>query len=179
MSDEFISFDKALDDLRLKEEELKRLVSEGEIRAFRKGETMKLRQSDVDALRLELGGEVVDLGDAGEELVFEDDDLGGDELDDDSGMATQEISNIDTLLEDEIEDVGEIDLDDEQEIEDLPPVAAVVEEEEEEMHPALLGALLASVGLMVLFGAVAMSLASGSVSGTAKAVGGLFGVDFN
>jgi len=105
VSDEFISFDKALDDLRLKEEELKRLVSEGEIRAFRKGETMKLRQSDVDALRMELGGEVVDLGDADEELVFEDDDLEGD-----SGMATQEISNIDTLLEEEIEDVGEIEL---------------------------------------------------------------------
>ncbi len=176
MSDEFISFDKALDDLRLKEEELKRLVSEGEIRAFRKGETMKLRQSDVDALRMELGGEVVDLGDADEELVFEDDDLEGD-----SGMATQEISNIDTLLEEEIEDVGEIELDDEMEedeqIEDLP-AAAAIEEEEEEMHPALLGAVLVSVGLMVLFGAVAMSLASGSVSGTAEAVGGIFGVKF-
>ena len=122
MSDEFISFDKALDDLRLKEEELKRLVSEGEIRAFRKGETMKLRQSDVDALRMELGGEVVDLGDADEELVFEDDDLEGD-----SGMAPQEISDIDTLLEEEIEDVGEIELDDEMEedeqIEDLPAAA--------------------------------------------------------
>jgi hypothetical protein len=175
VSDEFISFDKALDDLRLKEEELKRLVSEGEIRAFRKGETMKLRQSDVDALRMELGGEVVDLGDADEELVFEDDDLEGD-----SGMATQEISDIDTLLEEEIEDVGEIELDDEMEeveqIEDLPAAAAI--EEEEEMHPALLGAVLVSVGLMVLFGAVAMSLASGSVSGTAEAVGGIFGVKF-
>lgn len=173
MSDEFISFDKALDDLRLKEEELKRLVSEGEIRAFRKGETMKLRQSDVDALRRELGGEVVDLGDSGEELVFEDDDL-----DADSGMATQEISDIDTLLEDEIEDVGEIDLDEDEEeevIEDLPSL--VVVEEEEEMHPVLLGAVLVSVLTMILFGAVALSLSSGTISAAAEAVAGIFGIE--
>lgn len=174
MSDEFISFDKALDDLRLKEEELKRLVSEGEIRAFRKGETMKLRQSDVDALRRELGGDVVDLGDSGEELVFEDDDV-----DADSGMATQEISDIDTLLEDEIEDVGELELDEEaeeeDEIEDLRAPAAVVEEEE--MHPVLLVAVLASVLIMILFTSVAMSFATGTISGAAEAVAGLFGIE--
>ena len=73
---EFFSFDEALHELRLKEEELKRLVSEGEIRAFRDGETMKLRRADVDNLRTELsGGEVVDLGDDGEQLVFEDDEI--------------------------------------------------------------------------------------------------------
>ena len=48
--EEFFSFDEALDQLRLKEEELKRLVSEGEIRAFRDGETMKLRRTDVETL---------------------------------------------------------------------------------------------------------------------------------
>ena len=74
MADEFYNFDEALDQLNLKEEELKRLVSEGEIRAFRKGDTMKLRRSDVESLRAELsGGEVVDLGESTEELVFEDD----------------------------------------------------------------------------------------------------------
>src|SRR5688572_18601930 len=98
---EFMSFEDALKELRLKEEELKRLVSEGEIRAFREGETMKLRKSDVQNLRGELsGGEVVDLGGAGEELVFEDDsDL-------DAGMATEEIAQADTILEEEVEDVG-------------------------------------------------------------------------
>ncbi|MGK0220315.1 MAG: excisionase family DNA binding protein, partial [Planctomycetota bacterium] len=54
MPDEFFSFDVDRDELRLKEEELKRLVSEGEIRAFRKGDTMKLRRSDVESLRSEL-----------------------------------------------------------------------------------------------------------------------------
>ena len=63
MAEEFFSFEQALDELRLKEEELKRLVSEGEIRAFREGETMKLRKADVENLRSELSGEVVDLGD--------------------------------------------------------------------------------------------------------------------
>ena len=48
--DRFYSFEEALKELRLKEEELKRLVSEGEIRAFRQGDTMRLRQSDVEAL---------------------------------------------------------------------------------------------------------------------------------
>src|SRR5688572_29094135 len=99
---EFMSFEDALKELRLKEEELKRLVSEGEIRAFREGETMKLRKSDVQNLRGELsGGEVVDLGGgAGEELVFEDDsDL-------DAGMATEEIAQADTILEEDVEDVG-------------------------------------------------------------------------
>ncbi len=104
--EEFYNFDEALRELNLKEEELKRLVSEGEIRAFREGDTMKLRRSDVEGLRSELlGGEVVDLGGSGEELVFED-DL---ELQE-AGMATEEISDMDTLLEEEVEDIGAADL---------------------------------------------------------------------
>ena len=104
---DFFSFDEALNQLNLKEEELKRLVSEGEIRAFREGDTMKLRRADVENLKKELmGGEVVDLGGAGEDLVFED-DL---ELEE-TGMATEEISDMDTLLEEDVEDVGEVALD--------------------------------------------------------------------
>jgi len=98
---EFYSFDEALKQLRLKEEELKRLVSEGEIRAFREGGTMKLRRTDVETLRTELsGGEVVDLGDVKEELVFEDDVQG------EAGMATQEISDVETILDEPVEDVA-------------------------------------------------------------------------
>ena len=92
---DFFSFDEALNQLNLREEELKRLVSEGEIRAFREGDTMKLRRVDVENLKKELmGGEVVDLGGAGEDLVFED-DVKLEEV----GMATEEISDMDTLLE--------------------------------------------------------------------------------
>ena len=180
MSDEFISFDQALDELRLKEDELKKLVSEGEIRAFRKGETMKLRQSDVDALRRELGGPeeaVVDMGGADEELVFEDDDLEGD-----GGMATQEMEvDMDTLLEEDVEDLGDLELEeaeeDEDEIEEAVPVAAAVEEEE--MHPGLMAAVLASVAVMIFFVPVALALSKGRVSGGAKLVGGFMGKKFD
>jgi excisionase family DNA binding protein len=121
---DFYSFNEALNQLNLKEEELKRLVSEGEIRAFREGDTMKLRRADVENLRKELvGGEVVDLGGAGEDLVFED-DL---ELEE-TGMATEEISEMDTLLEEEdVEDVGAVDEEaiDLEEVDEEPVVAAV------------------------------------------------------
>jgi len=124
---DFFSFDEALNQLNLKEEELKRLVSEGEIRAFREGDTMKLRRADVENLRKELmGGEVVDLGGAAEDLVFED-DL---ELEE-AGMATEEISDMDTLLEEDVEDVGEVALE-EEELEELEEI----EEEEEAVAAA-------------------------------------------
>ena len=111
---DFFSFDEALNQLNLKEEELKRLVSEGEIRAFREGDTMKLRRADVENLKKELmGGEVVDLGGSGEDLVFED-DLQLEE----TGMATEEISDMDTLLEEDVleadvEEIGEVAIEEE------------------------------------------------------------------
>ncbi|MCE9593539.1 MAG: hypothetical protein K8S98_05040 [Planctomycetes bacterium] len=119
---EFYSFEEALKELRLKEEELKRLVSEGEIRAFREGETMKLRKADVESLRQELsGGEVVELGGTTEELVFEDD------TEMDAGMKTEEISEADTILDDDVEAVPEVALD-----EEAAEVAAEEAEEEDE-----------------------------------------------
>ena len=113
--DQFFSFEEALKELRLKEEELKRLVSEGEIRAFREGETMKLRRADVENLRNELsGGEVVDLGDVKEELVFEDDTLSDAGMaTQEIGMATEEISDVETILDEGVEDVGEVELEEE------------------------------------------------------------------
>jgi excisionase family DNA binding protein len=83
-SEEFVSFEKALRDLKIQSEELKKLVSEGEIRAFRDGGSMKFRREDVDALRSRRTGE--------EELVF------ADALEDDAGMVTEEISYEDTLV---------------------------------------------------------------------------------
>jgi excisionase family DNA binding protein len=177
---EFLSFEEALRELRLKEEELKRLVSEGEIRAFRDGETMKLRKKDVESLRTELsGGEVVDLGQPSEELVFEDD------TDLDAGMATEEISEADTLLEEQVEEVAEVEL----EREERPaarsrraaamPVArsstTVVETEE----PATVGAawvaaLIVSTLLLLLAVPVCLSASSGTVTDIAKAIAGIF-----
>jgi hypothetical protein len=180
--DKFYSFEEALSELRLKEEELKRLVSEGEIRAFREGDTMKLRQMDVEALRNELsGGEVIDLGEVREELVFEDDvDL------DETGMATEEIGDVDTLIEDDVEDVGELEL----EPAVAAPVAAraprrattttttrsvaVVEEEESEgmgLRLALIGTSL----VLILAMPVCLAVSTGTASGLARGIANLFG----
>jgi len=177
---DFYSFDEALNQLNLKEEELKRLVSEGEIRAFREGDTMKLRRADVESLKKELmGGEVVDLGGQGEDLVFED-DLQLEE----TGMATEEISNMDTLLEEGVEDVGEVALEEELE-EDLE------EAEEEEDEPALRRAavvvvaeasegmlfrtLLVVTSLVLLVSVpVVMALSTGNSGPVAQTVAGWF-----
>lgn len=177
MADEYYSFDEALDELRLKEEELKRLVSEGEIRAFREGDTMKLRQSDVKALRDELsGGEVVDLGGVEEELVFEDEDLG------EAGMATEEISTADTIIDDDVEDVGEIDLDDDDdEVVTAAPVrrpaarAAAVQVEEEVEGMGVRFALIATSFVLVIILPVAYSIATGTMGELAKPLAEAFG----
>ncbi|MEM7308706.1 MAG: hypothetical protein AAF682_18635 [Planctomycetota bacterium] len=176
--EQFYSFNEALEQLRLKEEELKRLVSEGEIRAFRDGETMQLRRQDVENLRNELmGGDVVDLGGAGEDLVFEDDaDLG------DAGMATEEISEMDTMIDD-VEDVGEIDLE-EEEPEQRAPVrrssavaTAAVEEETEGMGMRFVAIATSVVLLLGL--PVTISVSTGNASDIAKTIAGIFGAQFD
>ena len=185
MAQDFFSFDEALGELNLKEEELKRLVSEGEIRAFREGETMKLRRTDVESLKTELmGGEVVDVGDAGDELVFED-DL---ELEE-TGMATEEISNMETLLEEDVEDVGEVEIDepelvadaeDDLLIEDAParrrgaaPAAAVVAEEVEE--PMFLRAVAILTAAVLILGIpVILGTGGGDPGSIAQSIAGMF-----
>ena len=191
MADDFYSFDEALDELKLKEEELKRLVSEGEIRAFRKGDTMKLRRADVENLRAELDRDVVDLGDTVDELVFEDDtDLG------DTGMATQEL-DVETLVDDGMEEVAELEL------EDIAPpsrrassrggrgaaaataaavapvrrASAAAEEEVEE--PGWVKALAIVTALILMLAApIMVSIATGHAGGLAKGVAGMFGASF-
>ena len=179
---EFFSFEEALRELRLKEEELRRLVSEGEIRAFREGDTMKLRRSDVETLRTELsGGEVVDLAGAGEELVFEDD------TDLDAGMATEEISEIDTLLDEDIEEISELELDELEEDEDgdegvepVTPVrrAAAVEPEEPSEPMWVRGVAILTTVVLLLAIPICISAATGNLMGFAQALGGLFGNTF-
>ena len=166
---DFYSFEEALDNLRLREEELKRLVSEGEIRAFREGDTMKLRRTDVEHLKSELmGGEVVELGGGGDDLVFEDDF-------EDPGMATEELTAADTLID---EDLGVLD-----EIEDEPPARVEPEEEREPLAPAaepmhdspgLLAAAIGTVALLVISAPMLISSTSGSMSELAKSVAGIF-----
>lgn len=88
--EDFLSFENALRELKLRSEELKKLVSQGEIRAFREGDSMKFRAEDVEALGSKAQGE--------EELAF------ADSLEDDTGMVTEELSAEDTLLVEEEEE---------------------------------------------------------------------------
>jgi excisionase family DNA binding protein len=175
VADDFYSFDEALDELKLKEEELKRLVSEGEIRAFRKGDTMKLRRADVETLRAELDVDVVDLDDSADELVFEDDS----DLDGDTGMATQEL-DVETLV-DEPEEAAPAarrsSASARPAAKRTSPVAAAVAEEEEE--PGWVkGALVVSAFLLILAMPIMLSTATGNAGGLAKGVAGLFGASF-
>jgi excisionase family DNA binding protein len=111
-SGEFFTFDEVLSKLEIDETKLKRLVSEGEIRAFREGDEMKFRRSDVENLDVvgahseeETG--VIDLSAGSDSSETLTDDLIFDEGDDldlsaDAGMATAEISSQDTLVDEEI-----------------------------------------------------------------------------
>ena len=180
--DQFFSFDEALRELRLKEEELKRLVSEGEIRAFREGDTMKLRRADVESLRAELsGGEVVDLGDVKEELVFEDDAPL-----EEAGMATEAISDVETILDDEgvatFEDGGEITI---EEVTDEPleslddgdeaPITAAPVVDEGPHEGAGMKALMILTALLLLLAVpLVLSATRGEFSHSARLIAGLF-----
>lgn len=86
-NEDFVSFDKALRQLKMESTELKKLVSEGEIRAFRDGTSMKFKREDLDNL-------IPDL-EMDDELDFSE------TLEDDTGMVTEEISEEDTLLVDD------------------------------------------------------------------------------
>ncbi len=173
--EQFYSFEEALKELRLKEEELKRLVSEGEIRAFREGDTMRLRRTDVETLRSELtGGEVVDLGDVKEDLVFEDDV----QLAEDAGLATQEIgmateemSGVETVLEEPAEDE---EAEEERTERRAAPAPRAVEEPEQYEGAGLRFLLVATSILLVLGLPLALAISTGKMNAVAGALSGLF-----
>lgn len=97
MADDFISFEKVLKELQLQEAQLKKLVSEGEIRAFRDQDKMKFRKEDIDRFRKKADDLPTIEAPSGEltEELFGDDDGGGD-----VGMVTQQISDKSFLEED-------------------------------------------------------------------------------
>jgi len=107
--DRFFSFERALRELKLKEDELKRLVSEGEIRAFRDEDKMKFRREDIERLKKKAdkpdfskGPSDASADTLADDLVFEEEELSlGD---DEPGMQTAPISE-DTLVDDD-DDVG-------------------------------------------------------------------------
>ena len=100
------SFEEALNRLELEEEDLKRLISAGEIRAFREGSNMRLDATDVQKVAVRLGvGSDVDESSASE--VLEVEELSLDSTEDD-GMVTTQLSETDTLLDVEVDAVEEV-----------------------------------------------------------------------
>lgn len=85
MADEYLSFENALRELKLTEDQLKRLVSEGEIRASRgDNQSMKFRREEID--RLKSSSKAAET--LTDDLLFDE----GKDLDvADEGMATAQI----------------------------------------------------------------------------------------
>lgn len=159
---EYFSFDEALGDLRMEEEELKRLVSAGEIRAFREKDSMKFRASDIEAMRgeddddeeededdfdIELTEEAEDGDDLEleEDLDLEDDlELGGDldlgdDLDLEEDLETEDeldLEDADLLSGDDLLEEDDLDLDDESELGDGDIEEVDLEEDEADAAPA-------------------------------------------
>jgi len=121
VAEDFYSFEKVLRELHLQEEELKKLVSEGEIRAFRDDDKMKFKKEDIERFKSSAAdsGDLPTIEAPSSELteeLFGDDEL--ESIDDDVGMVTQQIEDSSFLEED---DVGEIEP---IELESAPEVAA-------------------------------------------------------
>ena len=87
-NDDFVSFENAMRELKLRSEELRKLVSQGDIRAKKEGASMKFKRQDVDALAERF---TADKGGGAAKPA-------GDALEDDTGMVTEQISDEDTLL---------------------------------------------------------------------------------
>jgi excisionase family DNA binding protein len=113
-SGEFYTFDEVLRQLNIDENRLKRLVSEGEIRAFREGDQMKFKRAEIDNLAGK-GGRGGTSDTSLSEISLEDEPSGGkrtkggetltDDLLDEpdltkrAGMKTAEISSQDTFID--------------------------------------------------------------------------------
>ncbi|RME03336.1 MAG: DNA-binding protein [Planctomycetota bacterium] len=82
MASNYLSFEEVIDELGIDEEELKRLISQGELRGFRDGMSMKFKRSDV--MKLSQGRQTeptiiltesdndLEFPESSEELVLED-----------------------------------------------------------------------------------------------------------
>jgi hypothetical protein len=70
--EEFYSFDDVLKELKLNEEDLKKIVSEGDLRAFRQDDQIKFRKDDIESFRK---GKFYSFDDVLDELKLSEDEL--------------------------------------------------------------------------------------------------------
>lgn len=110
---DYYSFDEVLNDLKLEEDELKRLVSAGEIRAFRDKNTMRFKAEDVARLRGQRGGP--------EDAGLDDLEL---ELEEDATVASVSSTGISSV---ESIDLGDMPQVDELVLEESSPTGEVIE----------------------------------------------------
>jgi len=111
VAEDFYSFDKVLKELHLEEEQLKKLVSEGEIRAFRDEDKMKFKAEDIERIKgsaASADDELPTIEAPTEELtdeLFGDDEIADQEV----GMATQQIADS-SFLEESVDEIEPIEL---------------------------------------------------------------------
>lgn len=70
--EDFYSFDDVLKELKLNEEDLKKMVSEGDLRAFRQDDQIKFRKEDIESFRK---GQFYSFDDVLDELKLTEDEL--------------------------------------------------------------------------------------------------------
>ncbi|MBU0753617.1 MAG: hypothetical protein KJ645_00655 [Planctomycetes bacterium] len=139
MGEDYLSFERVLRELQIEEEELKRLVSAGEIKAYREADkVMQFKPEDVEKLKgsrssdadvielldaedLESDGEpTLDIGstETAEELSFDEVDFGGDLGDDDLGLDSSTddevtVGAVEAAADEEDVDLGSLELEEE------------------------------------------------------------------
>ncbi len=136
MNEDYLSFDKVLKELQIQEDELKKLVSAGEIKAFRDADQMKFKREEIDKLKEDKSSspDVIELLDAEDEGEAESaptmdsdssageltEELSFDDEEEEVGMTTAQISEDEFLSEELVVeddeggmDLGTIDLDEE------------------------------------------------------------------
>ena len=177
---EYYSFEEVLKDLKLEENELKRLVSAGEIRAFRDKNTMRFKAEDVARLRstspesadVELDDLDLDLDDAAapvapvaeepaEELVLEEAPV--------EAAAVEEIELTEETVE--VERPARVTRETKR-----VTRAPAPEETEPKDSPLVVGALLAGEVLLLIAAIVIFDAVSGTFSNpVSAAVANMFG----
>ena len=132
MATEFLTFDEVLRELQIDEEELKKLVSGGDLRGFRDGDSMKFKHSDV--LKVKKGRETeptIILTDSDQALGAEDE---VDELILDDDAIDEAVLNIDDLVDEvDADDTLSLDDDDDDDVVPTVEVPALDDEEDDEI----------------------------------------------
>jgi hypothetical protein len=185
---EYYSFGEVLKDLKLEENELKRLVSAGEIRAFRDKNTMRFKAEDIARLRT--------TGSEPQDMQLDDLELDLDDTAATPAAATEEVAEVEELVleetpaEEAAPEVEELDLAAEPEpaprargrdraasrrapAEEAAPAAAA--EPDGETSALMMGLLIGGAVLLILANFLILDAVTGKASGLTSGIAGMFG----